>query len=116
MITNPWNINLQTATALQVKGLAEVPADEFKRVSLGGRCSSPVESVSAQQPSVQRNSQAPPPLIMSSNSIRSWPPNAVAEGSENLQDFPVRKKLKKSASANIPYSSGSSSTNGLLIN
>lgn len=106
---NIWNdFFFQTATALQVKGLAEVPADEFKRVSLGGRCASPVENSS---PAPVSRTQAPPPLIMSASSVRSWP--SGAEPSENMNDFPARKKLKKSASANIPYNSGSSSTNGM---
>lgn len=95
----------QTAAALQVKGLAEVPADEFKRVSLAGRCSSPAENNS---PVPASRSQPPPPLIMSSGG-RSW--QSSGDSAENINDFPARKKLKKSASANIPFSSGSS-TNG----
>ncbi|ODM99689.1 Protein bric-a-brac 2 [Orchesella cincta] len=98
---------IQTAATLQVKGLAEVPADEFKRVSLAGRCSSPAENSS---PAPVTRTQPPPPLIMSGSAVRSWP--SPAEPSENASDFPVRKKLKKSASANIPFNSGSASTNG----
>ncbi|XP_021943878.1 broad-complex core protein isoforms 1/2/3/4/5 isoform X1 [Folsomia candida] len=84
---------LKTANSLQVKGLAEVPADELKRVSsvVGGSGGDPLSSL---------NRPHKTPLLASS---LSW------DTSDSAHDIP-RKKLKKSASTS--YASGSLNTNG----
>jgi len=87
---------LQTANSLQVKGLAEVPADELKRVSsvMGDSASS----------SHSNKSHQIPPLSTSA----SWAPG---DNNDSGNEIP-RKKLKKSASATPSYGTGALNSNG----